>query len=36
MFEKMLEFKQVILLCYGEQKTLSLYHQAFKAHVGHC
>jgi hypothetical protein len=36
MFEEMLEFKQVILLCYGKQKKKSLYHQTFKAHVCYC
>jgi hypothetical protein len=33
MFEKTLEFKAVILLCYGNRKTLSLQQQVPKAQV---
>jgi len=37
MFEKTLEFKQGILLCYGRQKTLTLQQKVFKAQsVGYC
>jgi hypothetical protein len=33
MFEKTLEFKQTILLCYGRKKILTLQQIIFKAQV---
>jgi hypothetical protein len=33
MFEEVLEFKEAILLCYGQQKTITLQQRVPKAKV---
>jgi hypothetical protein len=33
MFEKVLKFKQAILLCYGQHKIIDLQQRVFKAKV---